>query len=177
MYHIDTKLQSLSASLATVLNSKCRCDFNSKHIVFNHLLCLTDHPNWFIASGLIVGTNISTSTDMMKLLQMWVEAESQVVVEGTHLTSVKDCSVYLEGELVFCEKLHVPDPSVSVSSNPVQGTTTPAQGASPVVTYVICATVVFVMALVLVLVVCIVTVTVLRKKAHSGHFRYTHKCR
>jgi hypothetical protein len=167
MYHIDTKLQSLSASLATVLNSKCRCDFNSKHIVFNHSLCLTDHPNWFITSGLIVGTNISSSTDMMKLLQMWVEAESQVVVEGTHLTSVKDCSVYLEeGELVFCEKL--PDPSVSVSSTPVQGTTTPVQ---EVVTYVIFAAVVFVMALVLVLVVCIVTVTVLRKKAHRGHFR------
>ena len=106
----------------------------------------------------------------MKLLQMWVEAESQVVVEGTHLTSVKDCSVYLEGELVFCEKL--PDPSVSVSSTLVQGTTIPVQGATPVVTYVIFATVVFVMALVLVLVVCIVTMTVLRKKAHSGHFRY-----
>ena len=69
----------------------------------------------------------------MKLLQMWVEAESQVVVEGTHLTSVKDCSVYMEeGELVFCEEL--PDPSVSFPSTPVQGTTTPVQGDIPVVT-------------------------------------------
>ena len=73
----------------------------------------------------------------MKLLQMWVEAESQVVVEGTHLTSVKDCSVYLEeGELVFCEEL--PDPNVSFPSTPVQGTTTPVQGAISVVTCHFC---------------------------------------
>ena len=189
MSRIDTKLQSLSAELAIYLNSKCRCDINSQYIVFNHSLCLTNHSNWFITSGLIFGTNTSNSTDIVKLLQMWVEAKSQVPVEGITLTAIKDCSVYLEeGELVFCERLLDPSTSFSSTSTTAQETSTPAQetdntptqgtdstqGQSFTYMYIIFAAVVFVLVLLLVVVLCIVTVAVLRKKAHRRHLRYVY---
>ena len=182
MFHIDSKLQSLSAKLATDINSKCRCDFNFKYIVFDHSLCLPNHPDWFITSGVIVRTNTFNSTDIIELLQMWVEAESQVLVEGIILTAVKDCSVYLEeGKPIFCERL----PDISLSSTPVQETSTPVQGTSTPMQgtgstpvqgstelYIIFAAIVFVLVLVLVGVLCVVTVTVLRKKIHRKHSRY-----
>ena len=129
MNHIDSKLQSLSARLAKNLNRKCRCDFNSKYIVFNHSLCLNDNSDWFVTSGLLIGTNISNSSDMIEFLQMWVEAESQVVVEGVLLTAVKNCSVYLEeGEPIVCNRLR--DPSISVCLTAVQGSSTALQETS-----------------------------------------------
>ena len=194
MFHIDSKLQSLSAKLTTDLNSKCRCDFNSQYIVFNQSLCLPNQSDWFVISGVMVGTNTFNSTDIIELLQMWAKAQSHVRFEGILLTAVKDCSVYLEeGEAVSCERL--PEPSASLSSTPVQGTSTPVQGPSTPVqgtstpvqetsipvqenthlfTIIIFAAIVFVLVLVLVGVLCTVTVTVLRRKAHSRHLRYVY---
>ena len=107
---------------------------------------------------------------------MWVKAESQVVIEGINLTAVKDCSVFVEGESIPCEKL--PAPSKSVFSIPVQQTITPVQepGHTPIspMIYVIFSAVVFVLGLLLVVFTCIVSVAVLRKKAYSRNLRYNY---
>ena len=169
-YHAETKLQSLSNSLTKDLDTRCRCGITPMFILHNPLLCDTAHPDWFIVSGRIVSTNKSRCGDIMKHLQKWAEDESKALVEGVLFAALKYCSVFLEGELPFCS-----NPPEPVSPTP---TTEPVQrmdSSTPVTTYAIIATVVVVaLALVLVLVVCIVTVTMLRKKAHNRHLRYTH---
>ena len=86
------------------LESMCRCDFTPNFILFDQPLCLTAHTDWLILSGRVVCTDKSSCSDIMKVLQVWVEDKSTVVVEGAHFTALSYCSVFLkEGELIFCD--------------------------------------------------------------------------
>ena len=74
---------------------------------------------------------------------------------------VSECSMVLEEGKPVCENHPVPKQTTN----------------SPVVTYIIFATVLFiVVALVLTLVLCIMTMTVLKRKSFSRHSRYIHMC-
>lgn len=155
-YHLETKLESLGGSLAIDVDNICRCNFTSKFILFNPPHCNADHPDWLILWGRIVGTDLSNSTNILKILETWVEAKSKLVIEGVHLTAEEYCSIFLEeGEPISCETL----PEQEGKSGPVS------------ITYIIITAVVVVLALVIVVVLCRVSVVVCKKRAKFREFR------
>ena len=179
-YHIETKLQYLSATLAMHLESMCRCGFTPNFILFDQPLCLTAHTDWLILSGRVVSTDKSSCSDIMKGLQSWVEDKSTVVVEGAHFTTLSYCSVFLkEGEVIFC------DDNGTTLTEPVQdgdGTTvdpsTPAtelvhvQNRDSSSSAAIGATTAIALILVIAVVVFIIILAVMWKKIHSKKVRY-----
>ena len=164
-------MEALGASLTSDLDGTCKCDFSAKFILFNRPQCLTSHPDWLILWGRVVGTNTANSTAILNHLQVWVEQESKVVVEGVHLTTLKYCSVFLkEGELPFCEAIFTENPSSPTTEAVISDDN--SESSSPLNTYIIVAVVVVIMVmLVIVVIVCIVTVTVWKKKAHNRQLR------
>ena len=97
-------MDSIGKTISEDFDQTCKCHFSSDFILFNQPHCLTAHPDWLIVWGTIVGTNSANSSAILRLLQVWVEKESAITVEGVPLTTLPDCSVILrDGEPPFCE--------------------------------------------------------------------------
>ena len=167
-YHIETKLQYLSTTLAMYLESMCRCGFTPNFILFDQPLCLTAHTDWLILSGRVVSTDKSTCSDIMKGLQVWVEDKSTVVVEGAHFTTLSYCSVFLkEGELIFCDDNGTTLDPATPATEPVH-----VQNRDSSSSAAIGAAIAIALILVIVVVMFIIILAVMWKKIHSKKVRY-----
>ena len=150
--HIESKLNSLGDSITMNLDNTCRCDFTPHFLSFNEPLC---QDKWLILSGHIFGTSKSNSTTILKHLQLWVEKESKLVVEGASLKTLKYSSVFLqEGEQ--------PVPPSASSSD--------SESAAPLL-FIIPLLLVLVTVSIIVVVVCIIVLRAYKKKTHNGKLR------
>ena len=155
------------------LESTCSCDFSPKFVLFNQPQCVPTHPDWIALSGKIVSTDKSSCKEIVKLLQVWLEDESEIVVEGVHLSPLKQCPVFLEpGDPIVCgEPPSTPNyPPTTISpTTPPEPQASNSQSSNPVAIYAIVGIVVVVLILIVIIAVCIFTVKSLRKKAR---YRY-----
>ena len=134
------------------LDNTCRCDFTPNFLFFNEPHC---QDKWLILSGQIFGTSKSNSTTILKHLQLWVEKESKLVVEGASLETLKYSSVFLqEGEQPVCQ-----DNTPSASSSDPESSTS--------LLFIIPVVLALVAVGIIVVVVCIIVLGVYKKKAHS----------
>ena len=176
-FHIETKLNLLGATLTTDLDNTCKCDFTPEFFFFDDPLCLSAHPEWLILSGRIVGTRKSTSTNIVEHLQLWVEKESKLVVEGVHLTALKYSSVFLqEGEPPFCQNNPPSEPSSSPTSlhisDPESSTSGPKSSTSLVPYLIIAVVIILVVFSIIGVMVCIMVVRLHKRKTQSRMLRY-----
>lgn len=146
LYHIETKLESLGDSFIMDVNSICKCNFTSEFVLFKQPHCNAAHPDWLILWGRIIGTDTSSSTNILKILASLVKVESSYVVEGVHFTKIKHCSVFLQGESPSCE------------TEEVKGEDSP-ESFTNIITIVV-----VVLALLILVVVCSATLAVCKKK-------------
>ena len=134
------------------LDTTCRCDLTPNFLFFDEPLC---QDKWLIFSGRIFGTSKSNSTTILKHLQLWVEKQSKLVIEGVSLETSKYSSVFLqEGEQPVCQD-NPPSPS---SSDP--------ESSTPLV-FIIPVALALVVVSIIVVVVCIIVLRVYKKKTHS----------
>jgi hypothetical protein len=89
-----TKLAKLSQGLASSLDKECDCGLTQDSLTLQTPLCL--QQNQFVLPGLLSGTNSMGCRQIMEFLQSWAARGSEIVVEGVPLTTVKECSVFLE---------------------------------------------------------------------------------
>ena len=113
-----------------------------------------------------MGTNSTSSTDILKHLQVWVGNESKAVVEGVPLTTLKYCSVSLkEAEPPFCE-------APTVQTGGVESSSSSDSEASSLVTYIILGIVVVMMMIFIAVLTCLATVVLCkRRKVSSRQWR------
>ena len=147
----------------------CGCGLTPNFILIDQPLCLTAHIDWLIVSGRIVSTDKTSCTDITEGLQVWVEDKSTVVVEGTHFTTLTQCSVFLkEGELVFCDD----NRNTSDFSTPPTTTEPTRGGDSSLSSTLTGAIIAIVLILLIVVVVFIVILAVLWRKVHTKKIKY-----
>jgi hypothetical protein len=102
-----TKLAKLSQGLAASLDKECDCGLTPDFLTLQIPLCL--QQNQFVLPGLLSGTNSMGCRQIMGFLQSWAARGSEIVVEGVPLTTVKECSVFLEPrEAPSCKTGNVP---------------------------------------------------------------------
>ena len=136
------------------LDNTCRCDFTADFLFFDEPLC---QDKWLILSGRIFGTSKSNRTTILKHLQLWVEKQSKLVVEGITLETSKYSSVFLqEGEQAVCQ-----DNQTSPSSSDPESST--------LLLYIIPVALALVVVSIIVVVVCIIVIRVYKKKIHSRY--------
>ena len=136
------------------LDTACRCDFTPNFLFFDEPLC---QDKWLILSGRIFGTSKSNSTTILKHLQLWMEKESKLIVEGITLETSKYSSVFLQGEQPVCQD----NPPSPLSSDP--------ESSTPIV-FIIPVALALVAVSIVVVVVCIIVLKVY-KKTHGRKLR------
>ena len=143
------------------LDNTCRCDFTPNFLFFDEPLC---QDKWLILSGQIFGTSKSNSTTILKHLQLWVEKESKLVVEGVSLETSKYSSMFLqEGEQAVCQ------------DNPTSASSSDSESSSPLLFTIPVGLALVVVSIIVVVVVCIICIVlrVYKKKTNS---RYGYIC-
>ena len=153
LHHAGTKLEKLSQGLVSSLEKECNCGLTLDYLTLNGPICL--QQNQFVLPGVLTGTNSVGCRKIMEHLQNWAGRGSVIVVEGVPLTTVKECSVYLEpGET----------PSCKVEGNITEST------REPLLDVILLPCIVSVLGIValalVIIVVCIVVCRVRRKKAN-----------
>ena len=138
------------------LDTTCRCDLTPNVLFFDEPLC---QDKWLILSGRIFGTSKSNSTTILKHLQLWVEKQSKLVIEGVSLETSKYSSVFLqEGEQAVCQN----NPTSPSSSDPKSSTH---------LVFIIPVSLSLVVVSIIVVAVCIMALRVYKNKAHSRKLR------
>ena len=109
----STKLDTLLEGVVRGLERKCGCGLTLSSVTHQQPHCL--QQDQFLLPGLLTGTNSTGCGKIMELLSNWAKEESEVIVGGVRLTTVKGCSVYREpGKTLLCNPTPTEEPTKSL---------------------------------------------------------------
>ena len=150
----STKLDTLLRGV--VRDLECSCGLTLSSVTHQQPHCL--QQDQFLLPGLLTGTNSTGCGEIMKLLSNWAMKESEVIVEGVRLTTVKGCSVYREpGETLLCKKTNDPTPPKEPTKSLLEVILLPG---------IISVLAAIILLFLIIIVLCFVVVRVQRRKAN-----------
>ena len=99
MYFVqnEEKLENLRQSIATSVNTLCKCDFSPLDISQGEFSCRLGKSDSVIYRARISGTADRSASDMAALVQSWVESDTaSVLIENSRLQIDPSCNTRLD---------------------------------------------------------------------------------
>ena len=87
------KANNLTQTISGILSKDCLCQFSYKHIGEQHFSCSESSRDIVIFEGRIIGTAERHSSDILQMLQKWVNEGAKISLSGIQLQVINDCSV------------------------------------------------------------------------------------
>ena len=90
-------LAELQSSLASILNSQCKCGVTVSHISEGEFSCRRGSDDSINYRARIKGTSSRSASDLVALIQSWVQGgQASVFVEGTEFYTDPSCNAALD---------------------------------------------------------------------------------